>query len=200
MSALETREAILEAATRLFLQRGYEGVSIRDITEAVGLTKGALYHHFESKESLLSAVIGREFEVYRIEYARLPTATLRDFLEAALQEMERNLEPPPGTRPIGLRERPNHFRLIWDGMQVLEGFGRNVEQYGQRELAVWAQVVRAAVGRGELRIGLDPDLVAQLYLSCSSGVWAADMMLGRAKQIPQRIRIVWEGLYESLKT
>lgn len=53
----DAKDDILEAATKLFLQRSYDAVSIKDITEAVGVTKGALYHHFSSKEELLGEVI-----------------------------------------------------------------------------------------------------------------------------------------------
>jgi len=52
-----TEERILKEAMRLFLERGYHGTSIDDITRAAGLTKGALYWHFESKEDLLKKII-----------------------------------------------------------------------------------------------------------------------------------------------
>lgn len=199
MSTFDTQEAILEAATGLFLQRGYEGVSIRDITKAVGLTKGAIYHHFESKEALLGAVIGREFASYRIDYAQLPSATFREFLDAALGEMERFMSPSRKADWGDPKGQPNHFRLIWDGMQVLEGFGGRMEQHTQWELEAWVEVVRAALERGELRGPVDPDLIAQLFLSSSNGVWAGYMMFGGAERIPVRIRMLWNGLYESLK-
>ena len=48
----DTRDFIVERAFCLFLQRGYEGISIRDIQEAVGLSKGAIYHYFRSKEDI----------------------------------------------------------------------------------------------------------------------------------------------------
>lgn len=72
----DTKDDILEAATKLFLQRSYDAVSIKDITEAVGVTKGALYHHFSSKEELFSEVIGREFHAYQIDFGRLPKHSL----------------------------------------------------------------------------------------------------------------------------
>jgi AcrR family transcriptional regulator len=56
-----TEERILKQAMRLFLERGYHGTSIDDITQAAGLTKGALYWHFKSKEALLKRII-EEFE------------------------------------------------------------------------------------------------------------------------------------------
>ena len=47
---------LLDAAARLFNERGYRGTSIRDIAEAVGMLPGSVYYHFASKEDLLIAV------------------------------------------------------------------------------------------------------------------------------------------------
>ncbi|MFW6205493.1 MAG: TetR/AcrR family transcriptional regulator, partial [Actinomycetota bacterium] len=52
-----TRERILEVALDLFRRHGYEGTSIRDVAERMGLTKAAVYYHFPSKESLLADVL-----------------------------------------------------------------------------------------------------------------------------------------------
>jgi AcrR family transcriptional regulator len=61
IQAGNTEERILKHSMRLFLEKGYHGTSINDITEAAGLTKGALYWHFESKEGLLKRILG-EYE------------------------------------------------------------------------------------------------------------------------------------------
>lgn len=55
------RASILETAFRLFLEKGYDGTSLSDILAEVPYSKGALYHHFGSKEALLEAVIERFF-------------------------------------------------------------------------------------------------------------------------------------------
>jgi AcrR family transcriptional regulator len=52
-----TRERILEVATDLFIEQGYEGTSLREIAEQVGVTKAALYYHFASKEELVKALL-----------------------------------------------------------------------------------------------------------------------------------------------
>lgn len=49
----QTRAAIIEAGLELFGSGGYHGTSVSDVAEAAGITKGAFYHHFESKEELL---------------------------------------------------------------------------------------------------------------------------------------------------
>ena len=55
----DTRDFIVERAFCLFLQRGYEGISIRDIQEAVELSKGAIYHYFRSKEEIFGEAMDR---------------------------------------------------------------------------------------------------------------------------------------------
>jgi len=47
------RETLLETAFRMFAERGYRAVRLEDLASAAGLTKGAIYYHFESKEDLL---------------------------------------------------------------------------------------------------------------------------------------------------
>lgn len=53
------RDEILDEATRLFAERGYEGTSMADLAERVGLRKASLFHHFASKEVLYGAVLER---------------------------------------------------------------------------------------------------------------------------------------------
>lgn len=53
----ETVSLILDTALKLFIQKGYEHTSIQDIIDRLGgLSKGAIYHHFKSKEEILVAV------------------------------------------------------------------------------------------------------------------------------------------------
>ncbi|AZK98271.1 MULTISPECIES: TetR/AcrR family transcriptional regulator [Streptomyces] len=59
---------LLSAATRLFAEHGYDKTSVQEIVEAAGVTKGALYHYFGSKEDLLQEVYGR---MLRLQQERL---------------------------------------------------------------------------------------------------------------------------------
>ena len=52
----DTRERILDVALDLFTEQGYDGTSLRQIAEQLGVTKAALYYHFESKEDILLAL------------------------------------------------------------------------------------------------------------------------------------------------
>ncbi len=56
MARLSTRERILDVALDLFIEKGYDGTSLREIAERLGFTKAALYYHFASKEDILMAL------------------------------------------------------------------------------------------------------------------------------------------------
>jgi len=64
-----TRQRLIEVATALFAERGYEGASIEAVLEQAGVSRGSLYHHFSSKERLFEAVV-------EVVQARVGEATL----------------------------------------------------------------------------------------------------------------------------
>ncbi|MFC4453312.1 TetR/AcrR family transcriptional regulator [Deinococcus sonorensis] len=61
-SETSTRERALAQAAQLFTERGYHGVSMREVAQAVGVTKPALYHHFVDKDALFLAVLEESLE------------------------------------------------------------------------------------------------------------------------------------------
>ena len=53
------RDAILDVAERLIRTRGYDGISIQDVQDELGVSRGAIYHYFDSKAALVEAVVER---------------------------------------------------------------------------------------------------------------------------------------------
>lgn len=58
----ETVAKILDVSMRLFTEQGYEHTTIQDIVDALGMSKGAIYHHFKSKEDILDRINDRYYE------------------------------------------------------------------------------------------------------------------------------------------
>ena len=79
------KEEIVAEATRLFAERGYEGASMGDLAERVGLRKASLFHHFPSKDVLYATVLDaahgereeRDRRARRWPRARSPSASTR---------------------------------------------------------------------------------------------------------------------------
>ncbi len=102
--ALATRDSILDAAERLFVEQGVSATSLQHIASAAGVTRGAIYWHFEDKGAMFNALMER---------ARMP-------LEAALRVLDR----PDPVDPLGdLREYALCvFRLTVDDPRARRAF------------------------------------------------------------------------------
>src|SRR5205823_13465316 len=86
-----TRGRLVATAAKLFAEKGYEATSIEDLLRELGMSRGALYHHFDSKEAVFEAVLHEiEAEVAQATVeasrgTRDPAAALRAGCEAVLE-------------------------------------------------------------------------------------------------------------------
>ena len=83
----DTKERILETALELFAQSGYLGTSMSDIAKELGITKGALYKHYTSKQEILNSIVERmnKMDYERAEEYEMPETEPDGFAEAYLQ-------------------------------------------------------------------------------------------------------------------
>ena len=83
----DTKERILETALELFAQNGYLGTSMSDIAGKLGITKGALYKHYTSKQEILDSIVERmnKMDYERAEEYEMPETEPDGFAEAYLQ-------------------------------------------------------------------------------------------------------------------
>ena len=110
----DTKERILLASLELFAQYGYDAASVSRIAEAVGLTKGALYRHFEDKAAILRAILAR-MEADDAAFAgrfALPTGEAPDSsVERAPSDgtLDSSMEraPSDGTRDSSAKRAPS---------------------------------------------------------------------------------------------
>jgi AcrR family transcriptional regulator len=150
-----TRERIVEAAARLFVRNGYIATSIADLAGAVEVTKGALYHHFESKEAIFFAVIEKIRVTWRDSVARKVAGShdAIDRLSALLDNHALFLE------------RNEAFCLVLNGMMTeLEGVRPELaaalqQVYGELTRFV-EQIIRKGQAAGQVREDIDAALAA----------------------------------------
>ena len=159
----DTRAEILDVALELFADKGFYGVSIRDVARGTGVGVSALYHHFPNKEALFEAVIldnGADGKP-QVGPGALPSfdgtsAELPAFLERVLVAAM--------TRFAAMRER-KRFRLFFsDGPRLaLEG---KINLWEKFEIARQPMVdlMGQLVARGLLRHAA-PDLVALTFIA-----------------------------------
>lgn len=102
--AAATREAILQEAARLFATNGYSDTSLAQITESARVTKGALYHHFDSKTELYAACFEKQAERVAeiIDSVELTDDPWRDALEQCRAFL--NIATTRGLRTMPIQE------------------------------------------------------------------------------------------------
>jgi len=99
------KDAILDEATRLFAERGYEGTSMADLAERVGLRKASLFHHFASKEQLRGAVLERLVQriTSKLSSASQVGTNDRDAFAKQLDVLTENVVNMLGEQPYAAR-------------------------------------------------------------------------------------------------
>jgi AcrR family transcriptional regulator len=133
-----TRRALLDAARSLFAEKGYHGTAAEEIVGRAGLTRGALYHHFEDKKDLFRVVvdemegeIDEEIEAAERAQSGLPEAVMagyRAFVDAVLDPEMRGTFFLEGPAVLGWEWREIDARhavgKIEEGLEALiaEGF------------------------------------------------------------------------------
>lgn len=166
--ALETRSQLLDAAEKVFFEKGFSQTSLIDIADAASLTRGAIYWHFKNKFDLFDAMAER----IRLPMESLtgacadkdeqnPLGRLRDFWIQMLRETARNprrrrvltilffkYELNAETRPMEIRRQTAYL----DYLQVIKDCLHNVVEKGQ--LSADLDIHKAAIANQALLMGL----------------------------------------------
>jgi AcrR family transcriptional regulator len=121
-----TREALIAAAHGMFAEKGFAGVATEEIVRAAGVTRGALYHHFDGKRELFAAVY-EEVERQLVErIAASAMASAADPMEALQAGAEAFLEAceDPAVQRIALLDAPSVLGWErWREIGLRFGFG-----------------------------------------------------------------------------
>jgi AcrR family transcriptional regulator len=170
-----TRNALIEAARPLFAERGYAGVGTEEIVRAAGLTRGALYHHFEGKRDLFEAV----YERIEVELAqRIAGGALEGGAADPLEAMRAGAE-----MFLQACTEPEAQRIVLlDGPSVL-GWDRWREIAAEHGLGLIEGTLQAAIDAGA--IAEQP--VRPLAHVLMGALDEAAMLVARAED-PERMR------------
>jgi AcrR family transcriptional regulator len=158
------RNAILDTAARLFLERGTNGTSMQDIADALGVTRTAVYYYFKNKDEILVTFSERIVLAAKDFTAKLATRTDLDPVEALRQLVEhhtslilsRPLEFRVGDREERYLPQKHRLAVLAARRAVLENF---------------TQVIERGIKMGHLRV-VDPRLAAfSLIGMCNWAAW-----------------------------
>jgi len=175
----QAKPRLIEAARRVFLERGLDRAKVEEITRAAGLSKGAFYLHFESKEDAFKEILSSALDELGIELAAIeasrneqPWDDLEGLVEHWLAKDQAIYECLWKHRAI--------MRLVLDGggspdyHHLIELFAETAERMSER-------LVRLGIERGYYRSDIDPKVAAAF---CAGGYDRLARQLVRMKKKP----------------
>ncbi|WP_174552792.1 TetR/AcrR family transcriptional regulator [Nocardia harenae] len=157
------RAELLALAAELFAERGLRATTVRDIADSAGILSGSLYHHFDSKESMVDEILRGFLDDLFGRYREIVGAGLgsRDTLEALVRSSYESFDRFHAAVAIYQTEAKR--------LRGSERFAY-IEEYNREFRALWHRVLTAGVADGTFRAELDVELA---YRFLRDTVWVA---------------------------
>jgi AcrR family transcriptional regulator len=185
-----TRRAILTAAATLFSERGYAGASLSDIVAATGLTKGALYWHFASKEEIALSVVRQTFRDWPAVIDE--TLVAHDDVLDTLVALSRRIADQFVCDPVVQATKRLMAELPATALAQLP-----------RPYVGWERTVAALVARGQaegrINAAVDPAVAARVVVASFFGMQQISLELSARKDLHSRVDEFWELLRPALE-
>ena len=184
------RGELLRIAAELFATKGFKNTTVRDIAEASGILSGSLYHHFDSKESMIDEVLSTFQEELFGKY---------DEILAGDEDARAKLERAVRVSFEAIDQHPHEVAIFQNEADYLGGFERfgYLAERNAQSRNVWTTLLTEGVGTGVLR----PDLNIELtYRFIRDTVWVAVRWYRPGKGLShddiadQYLRILLDGI------
>jgi AcrR family transcriptional regulator len=127
-------DEIITAAAKVFQTKGYHAASVQDIADEVGILKGSLYHHFDSKEELLYLIV------------KEPISRLYETVGAHLEAFDRHY--------------PHLFVYLRETEDLKRRFRATTQLSPKQYERFWQQILREGMKTGEFRADLDVQVIS----------------------------------------
>ncbi|MFJ9419877.1 ScbR family autoregulator-binding transcription factor [Streptomyces sp. NPDC101227] len=180
--AIRTRRLILEAAASVFDDHGYDRATIAEVLERAGVTKGALYFHFASKEQLALAVLDEHVLDIAVEPQQIK---LQEFVDVT-QVLAYRLRSDPiqrGAARLAVEQGSNHLDR-------------------KRSMISWTHFVEEKLGEardcGELLKSVVVRESAELYVGAFAGVQLMSQTLANRADLNSRLTILHQHALPSI--
>jgi AcrR family transcriptional regulator len=194
----DTKEHIIKTAFLLFLEKSYKAVTLKDIIHKTGLSNGAFYHYFKSKEQLHKEVIETYlFRMARRIYGYRPQNSLWDFIQDALKSAEAIHKEIDDFLLNG--NGYNYLIFMFEAIRNFSEMREEINKIHKMEFATWVEIIEIAKAKGEIRDDHPAELLARMFIYVPDGSYLEFMLDGNIAKYTLSHRRLWEGLYNMVK-
>jgi AcrR family transcriptional regulator len=185
-----TRRKILDAAVDVFTEVGFAAADRGAIIERTGMTKGAFYHHFDSMESLASAIIE--------DGANLVVSELGAMSDPFSPALENILHGTFVTADLFATNK-----VVRTAEQLTLAFAKLNDDAGTVYTA-WIEAMsveaRRAIAEGDVREDLDPLVVSESIVGATFGARMIGQKTGAGHELVRRLTQMWDLLFPAIVT
>ncbi|TNM36509.1 TetR/AcrR family transcriptional regulator [Nocardioides albidus] len=155
VNGMTVPERLVEAALELFAAKGFESTSVQDVVDAAGVTKGAMYHYFASKDDLLAEIYARVL--------RMQLSQLESFVASRAPITERIAAAAADVVVTTIENLPSTTLFFRSLHQLNPEHELQVRAERRRYHDMFREMVIEGQRSGELRSDIDADLVVDYY-------------------------------------
>ncbi len=190
----ETKKKLYEIAKKMFMERRFSDVNIGDLTDAVGITKGAFYVHFESKNALIALLIAdyvaqvdKDYKAFveKLSDNRSSSSVLLALTEKITDTLSNTL---------GCENTKKMYEMLLvetAGIQAVKGYGREL-------YALVYSIIEKGLRSGEFKSTLSPETLSRHFVMAIRGVsyeWCVHYPdFDLKEQAIEHIRLLIEGI------
>ncbi|MBW8324717.1 MAG: TetR family transcriptional regulator [Prolixibacteraceae bacterium] len=194
---MTTKERIVEEAFKLFLNHNFEKVSISDLEQAVGKTRGAIFYFFKNKEELFNEVI----DTYMIK-TQNPSekfnvdsnVSLEQFIYLYINGINTTMSKMLSLSVVNIYK--GYFSLYMQASRIYPNFNEIMTQNSIEELNLWEKVIHQAVQSKEIK-EVNTRHYATLFRSCFLGL-AFDRCLSYGLNT-EELLVLYQNIYNPIK-
>ncbi|MCY0935086.1 ScbR family autoregulator-binding transcription factor [Streptomyces sp. H34-S4] len=180
--AIRTRQTILSAAAKIFEEHGYQAATISQILSQAGVTKGALYFHFQSKEDLAQGVLAEQDQQFDVPSR---ASKVQEIVDAVMLHAHR-LQTDPMVRA--------GVRLSMD--QLAQGLDRSGPFIRWSEVGL--ELLRKAKAQGELLPHVVPSETADVIVGSFAGIQSMSQAICDYRDLVGRVSALMRHLLPSV--
>ena len=192
----DTRKTLVNEALKMFLTRGYDATSINDISMKCGVTKGAFYHYFKSKDQLFRDVIEQISEEYEEFFIReiMSKESFEDFFFAYFSIISYHDKM---SSHMGIDM--NMVDLVFDGIKKLPDLRKSIAAIYTGLKDVMITRINSAREDGEIDPSVDPESLALEIIILIEGMILFEVLLQDENPAAGKTDIIAGKIWERIK-
>ncbi len=200
----DSKEHIVLVASKLFLQKSFKEVTMSELVKATGLSKGAFYHYFVSKEQLFMEVLDFFFtSVMTHRYEKYSRESFYQFYHDYANEIYEYGKKYLDRFELDENDcdlSQNYFTLAFDALKLFPEFKEKMIAGLKLELDIWTEVIKNAREKGEIQCLMTDEQIARTFINLSDGIAMHMVIKGSTimEMVPPFMEL-WDKLYEMMK-